>query len=293
MAQTSSIYNTPLSGNLGNQTYKNYGGKQVVTTRFRTTSAKGDGASRAQRDTRMLMPNLTLIGSQLREWLPVLWENNKLYKRPYTHFISHNMQRDLPLMPKQLIDEKRCCWGNLQVSCGTLPTIVYNITASDDLVTDVNIDYTASLLSASFGAFSNSLLARNPSFSEGDSIVFVAATYHESSFSGAPAVPIYTTAAVSALTLNVGSTLSVRQAFKGPAVNLYGFSSSFGSNLGILNAGSCSWGMIHVRKVKGRYLSSSQTMTDSFAFSDEVDLMLQPDYIDFCANSWGFRDHVL
>lgn len=145
MAQTLSIYNNPLSGNLGNQTYKNYGGKQVVTTRFRTTSAKGDGASRAQRDTRMLMPNLTLVGSQLGEWLSALWENNKFFKRPYTHFISHNMKRKLPVLPKSMIDEKRCVWGDLQVSCGTLPPISYLPSSSTTFLTDLKLSTLGSL----------------------------------------------------------------------------------------------------------------------------------------------------
>lgn len=293
MAQTLSIYNNPLSGNLGNQTYKNYGGKQVVTTRFRTTSAKGDGASRAQRDTRMLMPNLTLIGSQLGQWLPALWENNKFFKRPYTHFISHNMKRNLPVLPKELIDEKRCVWGNLQVSCGTLTPIVYSIAANDSLVTNIAITTTGLLASKPWGTISQEIISKNSGWSDGDSIVFVQVHYWDSPMPTDFAVE-YCTAKVSALTLNVNSDTTLGYSWKGPAIALTGAASGSISNaICKQNGGTDQWAVVHVSKSRGQYLASSQTMTSDFAGSDTLEAMFSQDYLDYCAGTWGYKDKIL
>lgn len=293
MAQTQSIYNTPLSGNLGNQTYKNYGGKQVVTTRFRTTSARGDGASRAQRDTRMLMPNLTLIGSQIKEWLPALWENNKFFKRPYTHFISHNMARTLPVLPKELIDQKCCVWGNLQVSCGSLPPIVYAVNSSDTLMTNIKIAQTGYLASVSLGALSQSIIANNPNFSNGDSLVFVRC-YYNSVSSSAPLTPLRCFGYVSAITLDVNSRSSLSASWKGSAISLSGGNTTIAGNaITIVNATSYSWAIVHVAKLRGQYLASTQIMTSEFAGMDELADMFSSAYIDYCAASWGYKDKIL
>lgn len=293
MAQTQSIYNSPLSGNLGNQTYKNYGGKQVVTTRFRTTSAKGDGASRAQRDTRMLMPNLTLIGSQLKGWLPALWENNKFFKRPYTHFISHNMKRNIPVLPKELIDEKRCVWGNLQVSCGTLRPIVYSIAENGSLVTDIAITTTGLLAAKSWGTISQEIISKNQGWSDGDSIVFVQVRYRDSPVPADFPV-VYCTAEISALTLNVNSNSSLSLSWKGPAIALSGAASGSISNAICKQAGyTRQWAVVHVSKSRGQYLASTQSMTDDFTGADELERMFDQEYLDYCAASWGYKDRIL
>lgn len=293
MAQTQSIYNNPLSGNLGNQTYKNYGGKQVVTTRFRTTSAKGEGASRAQRDTRMLMPNLTLIGSQIKEWLPALWENNKFFKRPYTHFISHNMARTLPVLPKELIDQKRCVWGNLQVSCGTLTPIVYSLNSSDALVTNIRLSQSGSLASVSLGAISQSIIASNQGFADGDSIVFVRVEYTETRVGGSM-LALYCFSNVSAITLSSKSSATLSASWKGNAISLSGASSGLsGNSITIPNAGSASWAVVHVSKARGQYLASSQTMTTDFSGSDDLPDMFEQPFLDYCASSWGYKDRIL
>lgn len=293
MAQTLSIYNNPLSGNLGNQTYKNYGGKQVVTTRFRTTSAKGDGASRAQRDTRMLMPNLTLIGSQLREWLPALWENNKFYKRPYTHFISHNMSRALPVLPKDFINDKRCVWGQLQVSCGSLPTLKVLLDSNKDLLVGIKVNSSTSFDTMSIADFSSMVVSLNTNFNDGDYIVFIRAQYENVIFS-APQDPYVTTCVISALRLDKKGIGSVSANFKGSSVSLAsGSSSVLGTSLLISGSSDDSWACVHVRKERGRYLASSQIMSWDFNGASYVDNMFRQDYIDYCAASWGYKDKIL
>lgn len=293
MAQTQSIYNNPLSGNLGNQTYKNYGGKQVITTRFRTTSAKGDGASRAQRDTRMLMPNLTLIGSQLGEWLPALWENNKFFKRPYTHFISHNMKRNLPVLPKEFIDLKRCVWGDLQVSCGTLTPIVYATGDDGYLRTDLIINTTGALSTKTLGSISTDIITHNPGWSNGDSLVFIQVRYQETSTLGT-LYASYCTPTISALTLDVNSSKTLSASFKGPSIALVGAQSGTISNaICKQSAGNYQWAIVHVSKARGQYLASSQTMTSVFAGSEELESMFQQEYLDYCASTWGYKDKIL
>lgn len=293
MAQTQSIYSAPLSGNLGNQTFKNYGGKQIVTSRFRTTSAKGSGASRAQRDTRMLMPNLTLAASQIKEWLPALWENNKFFKRPYTHFISHNMARELPVLPKELIDEKRSVWGELQISCGTLQPLVYDINNSDQLTTNIVLAQTGSLTYVSWGDISKSIISSNSRFQDGDSIVFVSASYEYyptlSEYSAVCCRP-----SISALTLDVNSNSVLNLVWKGRAINLRGARSGFFGNVITIDDGAfASWGIVHVRKVRGVYTCSSQLMTTDFANNEGLVTMASKPYLDYCAGSWGYRDNVL
>lgn len=293
MAQTLSIYNNPLSGNLGNQTYKNYGGKQVVTTRFRSTSAKGEGASRAQRDTRMLMPNLTLIGSQLRDWLPALWENNKFYKRPYTHFISHNMSRTLPVLPKDLISDKRCVWGQLQVSCGSLPPLMMLRNSNKDLLVGIKVNSSTSFGTMSIADFTSMILGKNDDFRDGDFIVFIKAHYVDVAHP-APQVPYYTTCAVSALKLDTKGVGSVSANFKGVAVSLMSeSSSSLGTSLRISGSSDDSWVCVHVRKERGQYLASSQVMSWDFNGAGDIDFMFRQDYIDYCAASWGYKDKIL
>lgn len=293
MAQTSSIYNAPLSGNLGNQTYKNYGGKQVVTTRFHTTSAKGEGASRAQRDTRMLMPNLTLIGSSIKDWLPVLWENNKFFKRPYTHFISTNMQRDLLVLPKQMIDLRRSVWGELQVSSGTLSALHFNVNSNDDFYTDIVVNSSTSFDSVNWGSLSQTIINRNPDWSDGDSLVFVRVAYSPGgTFDGFH--PYYSTPLITALTLDVNSSDIVRDSFHGAPLSISGIANTpYGTTLGIHNAGGYAWAVVHVRKYRGQYLCSSQVLTLSGMDSSFFDEMKSKSYITFCASSWGYKDKIL
>lgn len=293
MAQTQSIYNNPLSGNLGNQTYKNYGGKQVVTTRFRTTSAKGDGASRAQRDTRMLMPNLTLIGSQLKDWLPVLWENNKFFGRPYTHFISHNMQRDLLVQPKELIDDKRCIWGKLQISCGSLPVVTCTQQLDVGFWTNIVCPNNTNLGSMNLSDFSAAILGANPNYKEGDFIVFVRAFYEEIN-SEAPQVTYYCIPSISAITLDTYATGSVSANIKGDSITLKAFSPSSGQyRLGVNRSDDASWACVHVRKERGKYLASNQVMSWVFYGADDIDYLERQDYLDYCAASWGYKDKIL
>lgn len=293
MAQTQSIYNNPLSGNLGNQTYKNYGGKQVVTTRFRTTSAKGDGASRAQRDTRMLMPNLTLIGSQITDWLPAFWENNKFFKRPYTHFISHNMKRDLLVLPKELIDAKQCIWSELQISCGTLPIVQCKQTLDGGWYTSIALQSSANVESMSIADFSKIIIEKNPDFRDGDFIVIVKVAYEEAS-SGAPYTAWTSTPLICAIQLNTKGTGSVAVNKKGANIQLSVNTPSSGSyRLGAYRSWDDSYACIHVRKVRGSYLASSQTMSWNFYGIDDMEDMRKQDYLDYCAASWGYKDKIL
>lgn len=293
MAQTLSIYNNPLSGNLGNQTYKNYKGKQVVTTRFRTTSAKGDGASRAQRNTRMLMPNLTLIGSQIRDWLPALWENDKFYKRPYTHFLSYNMKRSLPVLPKELIDARCCCCGSLQISCGTLRPITYYLEADHTFWVDLQLTTTGTLDNITLGEFSRQIVSYNDGYNDGDFLVFVSSSYSARPVAEAFS-PIVSKMSVSALKLDVTSTKSLASTWKGPNVYIKGVAiENEGTMLSIVNGFYTSWAVVHVVKSHGQYLASSQTLNTEFSRSADLAAMSNADYLDYCATSWGYRDKIL
>lgn len=293
MAQTSSLYNAPLSGNLGNQTYKNYGGKQVVTARFHTTSAKGEGASRAQRDTRMLLPNLTLIGSSIRPWLPALWESNKFFKRPYTHFISHNMKRGLLVLPKSLIDMRKCCWGELQVSCGTLPTIPLNFDSNDNFVTNIQVSSSLPFDNQSWGIVSKYIIEHNADYLAGDSLVFIRVTYW-GEYVAAGVIPYYSTSVVTALTLDPESTDVVRNSFRGPVIGIVGVLRPGNTySLGIPYSGGSSLAIVHVRKSRGQYLSSSQVMSLDALDADFFRDMQTNDYLRYCAGTWGYRDKIL
>lgn len=293
MAQTNSIYNQPLSGNLGTQTYKNYNGKQVITARFYTTSAKGSGASRAQRDTRMLMPNLTLIGSQIKEWLPALWEHNKFFHRAYTHFISHNMRLNLPVMPKEQIDIQNCVWGGVQISYGTLPPIRYYHSDDNRHVCDIQVQLSSTVSNSTLGAFSKAVIAANPAFRDGDSLVFVRAVY-TSFTSESPIQGYYCTPLISALTLDINSTLLVPATIKGDSIQLSTANSTYGSSsLFIQNEALNSVAFVHVRKHRGNYLASSQTMSTDFYQHTRLDNLFDPQYIDYCALSWGYKDRIL
>lgn len=293
MAQTQSIYNNPLSGNLGNQTYKNYGGKQVVTTRFRTTSAKGDGASRAQRDTRMLMPNLTLIGSQIKDWLPAFWENNKFFKRPYTHFISHNMQRDLLVLPKELIDAKKCNWSQLQISCGSLPPISTWQSYEGGWYTNISVPHNSSIESVNIADFSTYVIEHNQDFKDGDFIVIVKVAYEEAS-SGAPYTAWTSTPSICAIQLNTKGTGTVAVNKKGANIQLAVKTlSSSDYYLACYRSFDDSYACVHVRKERGAYLASSQNMSWLFYGVDDMEDMRKQDYLDYCAASWGYKDKIL
>lgn len=293
MARTSSIFTTPLTGNLGNQTLKNYGGTQVAVSRFRTTSAKGEGASKAQRETRLLMPNLTLIGSQIKDWLPALWENNRLYKRPYTHFISLNLSRDLLVLPKQMIDAKLCIWGQLQISSGSLPTLSCTQTLEKGFSTDILCPHTSDIGSMSLGSFSQYVLDMNPRFRPMDFLVFVVAEYFDYSIA-APATPWYVTSFVGAIQLDPKATALVDYSFKGIRVPLVGRSQFGGSYvLAVDDTTDKSIACVHVRKERGTYLASSQVMSWNFYGIDDIALMKSSEYIDYCAASWGYKDKIL
>lgn len=293
MARTPSIFNNPLTGNLGQQTFKDYSGTQVVTSRFRSTSAKGSGASYAQRLVRLELPNIVLAGSQLKKYLPVLFENNKYYSTAYTHFISHNKNTMLPCQPKYDIESKYCHWGKLVVACGSLPFIP--VRSSRYVVhTDIDLGEHLLMYNETVGWLSQKLIDANYGFLPGDYIFFISTltdAHQRSSdqqwvYRTTPKFGYFMIDPTSSVVLNSVDTLG--DIYLNTDMNTPG---KFFFGVDVPDNGSAA--IVHIRKIGNRYLSSPASMClmssaalyEQWAASDE--------WIDMCAASYGFKPDIL
>lgn len=293
MARTPSIFNNPMTGNLGNQTFKDYSGTQVVTSRFRTTSATGAGASYAQRLVRLELPNIVLAGSQLKQYLPCLFEKNKYYATPYTHFISHNKNAVLPCQPKYDVEKKYCHWGKLVVACGSLPYIPLSIDknwAASDIVADSAIVQS----STSVGTLSSYLMRSSYQFLEGDFIFFIVCTTsaHQDSTTGqmvyisTPRFGYFQIDPNSNVVLDNVPTLSeVLIGTVSPSPGSYRVS------VGCPQTGSAA--MVHIRKIGNRYLSSPATMVLNNNAATYEQAATSQDWVDMCAQTYGYKPDIL
>lgn len=293
MARTSSIFNEPLSGNLGNQTLKNYGGTQVAVSRFRTTAAKGSGASYEQRLTRLQMPNVVLAGSQLKQWLPCLFEQNKYFKTPYAHFLSHNQSAKLPYLRKADVEQKQCHWGPLVVGCGSLMPITLKW-QRDFACTSIEVPSDFSRSSTTIGALSSILVSSSYKISPGDYLIFIVAhtlghydvALQRRLFSTTPIIGYFRVDPTDSNTIESCDTLGdvvVREYYD--RVSHY--------YLSIDCPGGSSAAIVHVRKVGTKYLCSPATMSlggDAGNYAEEA---RSPEWTQICAESYGYKESIL
>lgn len=292
MARTRSIFNNPLRGNLGNQTFKNYSGTQVVTSRIYETKTKGDGATLDQRISRLLMPNITLCASEIKQYLPVLFEENRYNKNAYTHFLSHNMGKVFPVLPKDMIERKLCYWGAYQVSCGSLPSIRvdYNDTY---LKVALYVHHDALGNARSVADLSKDLIELNSGWEEGDYFVVIRLRYMETP-SSVEVANGYTQSYFSWLKVDTKNTELVRNAWHGSKFALRDISATSTTwQIAFNDQDQDAVAVVQVRRKGSKFLSSTSVLVGSDYFNDCCERYSSDPYLTECAATWGYKEESL
>lgn len=287
MGFVKNIINAKVSGNVGSMNFRRRGSSTVAAERSFANKSKGDGASKAQRESRLRVANIVNFFRAIKAVESRAWESKPENISDYSMFVKHNLATSPVFLTKEEAKKGIAVFSNYVVSRGSLPPI--------DVLLDAGYVYLGIFLGKDFdinnctiAEFSAALMAHNEGWMNGDKFTLTRLRYDHNvpEFIKEPKLMVY----YFEVTLDISNSLPMSSlpGFFNPSFTTYGVN----GQLCCLN-GTYGCFAIHSRKVSGKLLTSSQSIVLNTPSIEQLEYFSSAEHKELAMRSYGFQDDVL
>ena len=157
-----------LNGSAGNLTFKQLGGKTVVSEKISSTT---DAKTLPQQKQRMKWANVVRMYKVLRDYMKLAFGGSTNGRNDYAKFVSTNLALAPVYLTKQEVNAGACIVAPYAITQGALKSIVVE-GKGNQAVTSIALGSLTITADTTIAQFSNAVVTNNREFNYGDQITF-------------------------------------------------------------------------------------------------------------------------
>ena len=157
-----------LNGSAGNLTFKQLGGKTVVSEKISSTT---DAKTLPQQKQRMKWANVVRMYKVLRDYMKLAFGGSTNGRNDYAKFVSTNLALAPVYLTKQEVNAGACIVAPYAITQGILKSISV-AGKGNQAVTSIALGSLTITADTTIAQFSNAVVTNNREFNYGDQITF-------------------------------------------------------------------------------------------------------------------------